>query len=63
MWQQEKPEERNFMFGGIKTQDKNDGVTPPQATLDDTMRMMALADDIKVRDVMTTENDLLCYRY
>jgi tyrosinase len=63
LWQQEKPEERNFMFGGIRTEDQNDGVVPPQATLDDVMTMRELAEDIKVRDVMTTDTDLLCYRY
>jgi tyrosinase len=63
LWQQEKPEERNFMFGGIRTEDQNDGVVPPQATLDDVMTMRELAEDVKVRDVMTTDTDLLCYRY
>lgn len=51
------------MFGGIRTEDQNDGVVPPQATLDDVMTMRELAEDIKVRDVMTTDTDLLCYRY
>jgi len=51
------------MFGGIRTEDQNDGVVPPQATLDDVMTMRELAEDVKVRDVMTTDTDLLCYRY
>lgn len=47
------------MFGGIRTEDQNDGVVPPQATLDDVMTMRELAEDVKVRDVMT--RTLICY--
>ena len=51
------------MFGGIRTEDEQDGTVPAQATLDDIMTMKGLADDIRVRDIMSTQSDLLCYTY
>ncbi|KAK8054779.1 hypothetical protein PG993_000006 [Apiospora rasikravindrae] len=34
-----------------------------KSTLDDVMPFMGLAADIKISEVMTTQNDLLCYTY
>jgi tyrosinase len=50
-------------FGGIKTQDQKDGTVPPPASLDDILVMLDLGDDIKVRDMMSTQQGLLCYKY
>ncbi|KAF9696441.1 hypothetical protein EKO04_005173 [Ascochyta lentis] len=63
LWQQEDPEKRTFEFGGIRTKDKKDGVTPPPAALEDIMRMNGLAKDIPIRDIMSTQSNLLCYTY
>ncbi|KAG8670411.1 hypothetical protein FPOAC2_09773 [Fusarium poae] len=63
LWQQEDPKVRLIEFAGDKTQDQFDGTKPPRASLDDTLLMMDLADDLKVKDMMTTENSLLCYHY
>lgn len=62
-WQQENPDERTMEFGGIKTQDQKDGTVPPPASLDDILVMLDLGDDIKVRDMMSTQQGLLCYKY
>ncbi|OTB16984.1 hypothetical protein K445DRAFT_21175 [Daldinia sp. EC12] len=63
LWQQEDPEARTNAYGGIKTQNSPGGPTPPEATLDDILPMNNLAKDIPVRDVMSTQSDLLCYTY
>jgi tyrosinase len=63
MWQQENPSVRNMEYSGPQTQDKFDGTTPPQATVDDLLPMLGMADDLPVKDLLTTESDLLCYVY
>jgi len=34
-----------------------------RATLDDKLNFMGLWNDVKVSEVMDTNNELLCYRY
>ncbi|KAF5240380.1 hypothetical protein FANTH_9640 [Fusarium anthophilum] len=63
LWQQEDPKTRTMEFAGYKTQDQFDGTKPPPASLDDTLLMNGLADDLKVKDLMTTQSSLLCYSY
>lgn len=63
LWQEKNPKTRHTDFSGIKTEDQFDGTKPPPASLDDVLLMMGLADDLKVKDMMTTENSLLCYSY
>ncbi|CEF88219.1 hypothetical protein SNK03_012974 [Fusarium graminearum] len=63
LWQQENPKVRLADFAGDKTQDQFDGTKPPRASLDDVLLMKGLADDLKVKDMMTTESSLLCYTY
>ncbi|KPA35765.1 monooxygenase [Fusarium langsethiae] len=63
LWQQEDPKVRLADFAGDKTQDQFDGTKPSRASLDDTLLMKDLADDLKVKDMMTTENLVLCYSY
>ncbi|KAI1804823.1 Di-copper centre-containing protein [Daldinia bambusicola] len=63
LWQQEDPESRTNAYGGIKTQNNPGEPAPPEATLDDILPMIKLAKDIPVRDVMSTQTDLLCYTY
>ncbi|KAF3063763.1 Tyrosinase [Daldinia childiae] len=63
LWQQGDPEIRTNAYGGIKTQSNPGEPTPPQATLDDIMPMLNIAKDIPVRDIMSTQSELLCYTY
>ncbi|KAM0080969.1 hypothetical protein ACKRZS_006869 [Fusarium odoratissimum] len=63
LWQEEDPKTRSMEFTGFKTQDQFDGTKPPPASLDDTLLMKGLADDLKVKDLMRTQNSLLCYSY
>lgn len=51
------PAVRNTAFGGPKTQ----AVNSTQATLDDIMPFMGLAENIKVFEMMTTQSSRLCY--
>jgi tyrosinase len=63
LWQEESPKTRYTEFSGYKTPDQFDGTTPPPASLDDILLMNGLAQDLKVKDLMTTKNSLLCYSY
>jgi tyrosinase len=56
-WQQQNPSARNFDYSG--------NLFPPvgSATLDDYMVFSGFAADLKVRDVMTTNTERLCYKY
>ncbi|KAF4345525.1 Tyrosinase [Fusarium beomiforme] len=63
LWQGQDPDKRYTDFSGIKTQNQFDGTTPPSASLSDTLLMMGLADDLTVKDLMTTQSPLLCYTY
>jgi tyrosinase len=63
LWQQGDPETRTMEFAGYKTQDHFDGTKPPPASLEDTLLMNGLADDLKVKDLMITQSSLLCYYY
>ncbi|KAL4886261.1 hypothetical protein BJY04DRAFT_213793 [Aspergillus karnatakaensis] len=63
LWQEEDPEDRYADYAGYKTQLQPGGPTPQQATLDDRMPMWGLAADLRVREVMRTETEVLCYRY
>ncbi|KAH7313855.1 hypothetical protein B0I35DRAFT_480502 [Stachybotrys elegans] len=59
LWQQIEPEVRNKDFSGNRYQDDE----TVQAALDDYMSFFGMADGIMVAEVMTTQNDLLCYTY
>ncbi|KAH7184575.1 uncharacterized protein B0J16DRAFT_397919 [Fusarium flagelliforme] len=63
LWQEVSPKTRYTEFSGIKTQDQFDGTTPPPASLDDILLMNGLAEDLKVKDLMTIKSSLLCYTY
>ncbi|EKD16899.1 monooxygenase [Drepanopeziza brunnea f. sp. 'multigermtubi' MB_m1] len=63
LWQKRDPGKRNTEYAGPRTQDQFDGVTPPEASLDDWMLMRGLAPDMQVRDAMTTQNGIFCYTY
>ncbi|KAF5549084.1 Tyrosinase [Fusarium mexicanum] len=52
-WQQEDPKTRTLEFAGYKTQNQFDGTKPRPASLDDTL-LMNVADDLKVKDLMST---------
>lgn len=62
LWQAADPA-RVTDFGGDKTQNQWDGTVPERASLEDTMRMLGLAEDVKVKDYMSTQSGKLCYRY
>ncbi|KAL2060772.1 hypothetical protein VTL71DRAFT_9414 [Oculimacula yallundae] len=59
LWQQGNPEAREKEVKDQKLY-PDDGTI---ATLGDVMPFLGLAADIKVSEVMTTQNDLLCYTY
>lgn len=59
LWQQGNPEVREKDVADEKV-NPADGT---KATLEDVMPFMGLAADIKMSQVMTTQNDLLCYTY
>ncbi|KAF5609119.1 Tyrosinase [Fusarium pseudoanthophilum] len=63
LWQEEDPKARTMEFAGYKTQDQFDGTKPLPASLEDTLLMNGLADDMKVKDLMGTQSSLLCYSY
>ncbi|CZR41691.1 uncharacterized protein FPRO_11281 [Fusarium proliferatum ET1] len=63
LWQQEDPKTRTMEFAGYKTQDQFDGTKPEPASLDDMLLMHGLADDLKFKDLMSTQSSFLCYSY
>jgi tyrosinase len=63
LWQQEDPEARYTDYSGIKTQDQFDGTIPPPSSIDDVLPMLGLADDLTVKDVMSTTVGPFCYSY
>jgi tyrosinase len=58
LWQQRKPEERLSAYSG-----HNHRHPIEMASLDDKIDMRGLAPNVRVRSVMDTEGDFLCYRY
>jgi tyrosinase len=56
LWVQNNTAARTYDFGGLEY----GGV---QGTLDTKLEMLGYAPNKLVRDVMSTQNDLLCYRY
>lgn len=58
-WQQEDLSRREFDYSGPILNSQNQIVN---ATLDDMLVMGGLAEDLRVRDVMST-NGRLCYKY
>ena len=58
-WQQIQPAERLTDYSGPT----NSSGTASQAALEDILQTLGLAEDITVLDIMTTESDLLCYKY
>lgn len=61
-WQQAAPTTRNAMYGGNRYP-SGSSAKAAKASLTDVMPMAGLAGDLAVREVMTTESGLLCYRY
>lgn len=57
LWQQSSPEKQSAYDGHKQKHSMK------MATLDDVINMKGLDVNIKVADVMSTEGDLLCYRY
>ncbi|KAK8044124.1 Di-copper centre-containing protein [Apiospora rasikravindrae] len=58
-WQMEKPETRTTEFGGPKTQDKE----PGEASAEDVMPYLGLVPDVKVKEILATGTERLCYTY
>ena len=56
-WQQVSPENAASYNGPREHQSKH------EADLDDLIRMGEFVNGVKVEDVMSTESELLCYRY
>jgi tyrosinase len=56
LWQQQDPSKRNVDFEG-------DAVFGQPVSINDTLFFSDLYPDVTVRQVMTTNNDVLCYKY
>lgn len=63
IWQAADPEKRTLDYSGYKTQNNFNGTVPPSASLEDIMPMLGFADDVPVKDFMSTKSQYLCYRY
>jgi tyrosinase len=62
LWQQQNPDKRNHEFFGAlgsENPDESEGT----ATLEDKILMLGLAEDVSVHDVLTTNSEMLCYKY
>lgn len=57
-WQQEDPRHRTAEYEGKHMFNSTDN-----ATVNDMLLFGGFAEDIPVRDVMSTEGGLLCYKY
>ncbi|KAK7943942.1 uncharacterized protein PG986_013055 [Apiospora aurea] len=58
-WQMEEPETRTMEFGGPKTHDKE----PGEASVEDVMPYLGLVPDVKVKEILATGTERLCYTY
>lgn len=61
LWQQKNPSKRLSEYSGEHMHYKEQGSR--KVKLNDTLAMMGLAADVKVRDVMDIHNDRLCFTY
>lgn len=59
LWQRADPTVRLRDYGGKSAKDPE----MKMASLEDVISISPLAPDVSVSDVMSTESDLLCYRY
>ncbi|KAK8127119.1 Monooxygenase [Apiospora kogelbergensis] len=59
LWQQGDAEARNKDIADDRTYP----IDGTKSAVEDVLQFMGLAADIKIADVMTTQNDLLCYTY
>ena len=62
LWQQQDVQKRSHEFSG-PVASKDQGLTSEQADLHDTIKVLGLAEDVSVDQVMITQSDLLCYKY
>ncbi len=60
LWQKADFANRAYEYSGVKLQISGQIF---KAALNDTMLMLGMAKDLPVRDIMTTETELLCYGY
>jgi tyrosinase len=64
LWQQQDLEARINQYEGPKNNMRIfKNMTQVEASLEDIVEMGGFADDILVRDLMSTQSDLLCYSY
>ncbi|KAK0755793.1 hypothetical protein N5P37_011667 [Trichoderma harzianum] len=59
LWQRADPTVRLWDYGGHSTK----GQETLKASIKDIISISPLAPDVRVSDVMSTESDVLCYRY
>jgi len=62
IWQQRAPDVRLWEFHG-PAEDFRDGGANSSSSLGDLLPMAGMAPDRQVKEVMSTETELLCYRY
>ncbi|KAJ5058020.1 hypothetical protein J3E72DRAFT_441488 [Bipolaris maydis] len=60
-WQQRDPEKRVADYSGMHKPWGSTSFIP--ASMNDTLNMLGVADDVLVKDVMSTTGPVLCYRY
>ncbi|KAJ4987077.1 monooxygenase [Stagonosporopsis vannaccii] len=60
-WQQQDPAKRSAEYSGSHLPWGGTEFVP--ASANDTLNMLGLADDVLVKDVLSTTGPLLCYRY
>lgn len=68
LWQQKNSGARWDEYGGpsqnVKVHARHDeNVTRLDASVEDMLSLGILAKDLRVKEVMTTQSDLLCYMY
>jgi len=63
LWQQNNSEKRNGEFSGPIWVPNEESLAESGAKITDSIKMLGLAQDATVREVMTTNTELLCYKY
>lgn len=62
LWQHQDPDKRNHEFFG-PLGSENPALQEGTGSLEDKILMLGLAQDVSVHDVLTTNSEILCYKY
>ncbi|CZR69038.1 related to monophenol monooxygenase (tyrosinase) [Phialocephala subalpina] len=61
LWQQQNPSERNHEYFGPRIEESD--ISTEEASIEDQVLMLGMGQDRSVRDLLTTNTDILCYKY